>query len=325
MIIAEVTEHKSIAILNYIYELKNNLNIYFNVKVFNWNNFKLFKANIYHYHFSNSTAKVLLPLIITPSSKNYVTIHDILPRNKIWRSFLSPIIYRIINYKARIIIVHSKYAKDLLIRCFPYINRKKVNVIYFGSQPQIFDKMTYLKFRKKYKIKADELALLYLGYIKKSKGLNEAVDAFKEINDRKTKLFIVGKILDNETYTFLDYHNTKNLLYLGFIKESELREILTIIDGLLNFRSDSVGETSSAVMKSLSFGKPVIATDVGSNKEIIDGAGLIAINKTDQVNKLSSFINDKKLRLRLTKNAKLRSNNLNWRFQCNKYKEIFQL
>jgi glycosyltransferase involved in cell wall biosynthesis len=313
MTIAEITDIRSIAILDYIQELKKYLSKNFTVDILNWSDIKHSKYDYYHYHYSNSTVKTLLPMLLHPKSQTIVTVHDIVPRNKYWKKYLAPFLIRIVNAKCKCFIVHSLFAKTLLLQTFPFINESKVKVIYFGTLPREIHTDTIRATRQKYSINQSDVVFLHLGYIKRSKGVVDVIDAFRELDHPSSKLILVGKCVDKESESLVSSLNKQNIIYLGFVSDAELVEILSIIDALLNFRTDSVGETSSAVLKSLSFGKPVLASNIGNNSEIIGSAGIFCPpTKTNIKSTLKSFIEDKNLQNTLRQEAVKRRKFFDW-------------
>jgi glycosyltransferase involved in cell wall biosynthesis len=278
-------------------------------------------ADTYHYHYSNSTFKTVLPLLSKPTSQNIVTIHDVLPRNIKKRQYISPALYRIINTKAKIIIVHSQSAKQLLLQEFPFISAPKIKVIPYGcfsSSPQ-----TPNPIRQKYEISPDAVVFIYLGYIKKSKGITETINAFARTTNPNAHLILIGKSTDPDMATYLQNLHDPRIKYTGFVPYTEMHQWLDTADALVNFRHDFVGETSSSVMNMLSYHKPILATNIGSNPEIIGNAGILCtLDETQILNAYTTFIENKAYRDQLKKNAEIQSQSLLWQNLLPHYREI---
>ena len=324
MKIIEVTDKNSKAILEYVNELATQLsNHQITVKVSHWKSAPFEKGDWYHFHFSNSTYKVIFPLLVTQGAC-VVTIHDVMPRKKFSKQFISPMLFWIINKKAKKIIVHSQHAKKLLHKNYPFVKQEKVIVIPLGCFPNISSESKKSSVRKILQIPQQSILFLYVGYIKKSKGIVETVKAFKKISDKNSLLYIVGKTTDNETSTFLSNIQESNIKYLGFQTNKMLNNMLIASDVIVNFRLDSVGETSASVVKALSMGKPVLATDIGSNKEVIGNAGMYCKPKVQSIiHVIATFIQNKTTKNNLFDEAKRKSAEYSWGMLEKKYIDMF--
>lgn len=312
--ILEITDIKSRAIYEYIVELSDKLREKeVSVDILNWRNSFFDKADIYHYHYSNSTVKILLSLLIKPKDKNFVTLHDVLPRNKLWRTLLSQIIYRIIDMKSKKIVTHSIHAKEILLTNFKFIHEEKLEVVPFLSNPRIYTEKRRLQLRNKYKLIMPNIVFLYIGYLKKSKGIVETLKAFEQTSLKNIRLFIIGKPSDVVTAQTLNEIRDDRIKYLGFVSDKELDEWLIVADCLLNFRLDTAGETSAAVIKGISYGKPILATNVGSTPEVVSSAGIICDkNPLDMKKALEYFSKNTSLRDKLLKNASVIRKQYSW-------------
>jgi glycosyltransferase involved in cell wall biosynthesis len=330
-IVNEIIGKKSGAIYAYTNNLIDLINSrIFNVNMLLWYKDIFYKADIYHYQYSNSTRSILLRLLVTNKNKNIITIHDVLPRNPIIKNFISPIIYRIIDIKSRIIIVHSKFAKTLLHKTYTFINPSKVYVIphIIPAWCQVLKSSSTIenKLRKEFGISKKLIVLLSVGFIKKSKGIIEAIKAVNEINYKNIRLFVIGKITDIECYKILTNVNNKKVKYLGILNDQQLTRWFQIADALVNFRMNSVGETSGSLMQMLGIGKPILSTDIGSDKEILGSAGLYCKANTNDIKKLIlKFSCNNNLRKKIREKVKRRSNKYNADVIAKKYLDIFKI
>jgi glycosyltransferase involved in cell wall biosynthesis len=324
MKIIEVTDKKSLAILKYISELTNIMeNNYIKTEIVNWNQ-KLFKkADIKHFHYSNSSFKVLLHLLFSNKNNTIVTIHDVLPRNKIWRIIFTPIIFRIIDYKSKILIIHSNSAKNLLINNFQFINIDKLKVIPHGCNFYDISIQQIIDTRKKLGLNTKDIIFIYVGFLKSSKGILKTLEAFDLTINNKAKFFLIGKISDRNIKHYLEDLAFKNITYLGRLSDDDLKDWYIASDALVNFRENFVGETSGSVMQMIGFGKPILASNLGINKEIIEDAGLFCNCNVKSIKQLyTRFIFDKKLRVHLKQKAEERRNIYRWENIFNQYKTI---
>jgi glycosyltransferase involved in cell wall biosynthesis len=186
MKIVEITDLKSHAIHKYIKNLSNTFTTKgYSFEIQNWKFAKRSDSDIFHYHYSNSTTKVLLPLLLSKKKSNLVTIHDIVPRNKLWRTILSPIFVRIIDSRSTRIVVHSDFAKRMLYTQYPFVDQNKVLVIPHGCKNIYCSNKQLKESRKNLELDQDEIIFLFLGFLKKSKGIVETIEAFKLVKSKK--------------------------------------------------------------------------------------------------------------------------------------------
>ncbi len=324
MKIHEITDIRSKAIYEYIKQLTRILaedTIVSDIK--DWKYLNLNSKDVSHFHYSNSTVLIIFSLLL---SKNcFVTIHDVLPRNNFSKKYFSQIIYRLLKFKSRKIIVHSEYAKRLLLSNFKFMDRRDVQVIPYGTDPKLFSSNEYKKARDEKDLKQSTIVLLYVGYIKKSKGIIETTEAFKKIQNNNIRLVFIGKIVEEELNKYISEVNDKRIKFIGYVSNEELHKWNLLADCLVNFRIDSVGETSASVINALNYGKPIIATDVGSNKEVIQDAGLFSEIRQESINELIyRYIHDEKLRIQLSNSAIKRRDALRWSNYLPIYRELFQ-
>jgi glycosyltransferase involved in cell wall biosynthesis len=291
-----------------------------------WHIISAEKTAIAHYHYSNSTFKTLIPMLLQKNANKLVTLHDVIPRNNIKKRLFSQTIYRFLNARTKCIIVHSHFAKNLLLKEFPFIDADKVKVLPYGTQKKISQPSPKAMTINSAQINKNDLVYLSLGYIKRSKGIVELLKAFKNVKNKSCKLLLVGKIIDDEIYTILTSYKNEQIHYLGFLPDKTLQEVLVRSDVLLNVKIDTVGETSAAVMDMLSYGKPIIATDIGSNAEVIGSAGILCPpNSKGITNSIEKFADDMTLRKTLTKNAQTRRDELAWDNTVNAYKQTLSM
>jgi glycosyltransferase involved in cell wall biosynthesis len=144
-------------------------------------------------------------------------------------------------------------------------NKAKVVVIPNKGVDRIkFQKVTSRKIGK-------EIKLLYIGRNDFVKGTKYLIDAFVRIQERypETTLDIVGISSDEETQfkQIKDYNLSNNIKFNGsvpyekivdFYNNSDIFVLPSLMEGL-----------SNAIMEAMASGLPIVATDVGGNKELI--------------------------------------------------------
>lgn len=138
--------------------------------------------------------------------------------------------------------------------------------------------------------------ILYVGHIQKTKGSEELLNVARIRTDLRFKL--VGPV-DDEIGK-IDVPS--NVIMTGNVVAEEVRNYLFDADIFL-FPSYSEG-FSMSVLEAMATGVPVIATDVGANREMIENKGGIIIPARDEQEILNS--------LRLMESAKLRKEMSDW-------------
>ena len=300
-IIEQIIDNKSYGIKEYVIKLNNEINNMGYIGLIkNFDN-KLDKGSIKIFHYSNSTRKILLPLIKS-NEKNMVIIHDIIPRSKTIR-FLGIALMFIVNLKSNRIIVHSQFAKKLLLKKYPFIRSNKISIIPLGTNIFRYNQ-NYERNRLKFNNK--KIYLLMAGRLDRKLKNFKLINFFKKIKSKNVELIIIGK--SDEDYTNI-INKDNRIKYLGFIENSLLDQYFKACDGIIFYREDSVGETSGAIALGLSYKKPILFSDIGSIKEYVDGAGIsFDNNERDVIIKINSFIDNKNLRNKMEKNSDLLRN-----------------
>lgn len=326
MNICYITDKKSPGVLLYIEFLcqeieRLNPNVKIDIKDFACISMK--KYDIAHFHISNSTRKVLATLPIFQAKFKLATIHDILPRSKKIPKKVVKINYLYLNRFIDIFIVHSLFAKKLLLNVNPFIQPNKVKIIYHGSP--IIEKYDVQSLRRMYGFPEDEQLLLLAGFIKRSKGIIDVIDTFNELNLDKAKLLIVGKIQDNELERILNKYlmNNSNIKYCGYVENSIFLDYIKMSDILINYRLNSVGESSGPMAIAIGAGKPVICSNIGSFPEIAEKIGIIVNSREELKAAIFRMCSDFVLRRKLSIRSRRLGYKLSWRNIAKKHLELY--
>lgn len=108
-------------------------------------------------------------------------------------------------------------------------------------------------------------SVLFTGHVKKTKGMDELVAIAKMHPDIE---FRIAGIL-SEDYPVIN--EVENIRYLGDVAHTEILRMLDEADVFL-FPSYTEG-FSNSLLEAMARGVPVIATDVGANREMVDNQG----------------------------------------------------
>ena len=201
------------------------------------------------------------------------TAHNVLPHEeKKADYFLYSILYR----AADGIITHSGGIKEKLVSRFN-IPPNKVTVIPHGNFDSYLPKKTITKeeARKDFNLSIKDDVLLFFGYIREYKGLDLLLNAFKLILEKKpdTVLIIAGFPATKQLYD--KYIREVNLLpkknikaTFNFIPSEDVPKYFISADFVvLPYKKI---DHSGIVHMAYSFGKPIIATNVGDFPESVE-------------------------------------------------------
>ena len=289
----------------------------------NFNNFlEIYKA-IKHFnpdilHFQDTTDfRYLLLSLLFPKNKIICTIHDVyqhpgdeyrVDRRLVKRLFRKSIYYFICH--------GEKLKQELSLQ----LGNKNVKIFVLPHGVLNF----FERFDNKKKsiqfdfFKENKIFILFFGRMQKYKGLDYLIKAEKLLSKKYNnyKIIIAGKgnDLDKEKLKYLK--SRKNFIVLNrFIKNEEV--------GILFRNSDIVvlpyieASQSGIIPIAYQYGKPVIATDVGSIKEVIEnGKTGVLVKPKDEYSlseALGALIKNEELRREMGANAKKKADNeLSW-------------
>ena len=167
------------------------------------------------------------------------------------------------------IIVHNQFSKDELLKKLPEI-KNKTSVIPHGNYLPFIENNEVVDFEKK-----KTFTLLFFGQIKEVKGLDVLLNAFAEFSKDKEEvnLIIAGKVWKDsfEKYqSIIDENNLEEKVELNirYIAEEEIPKLYQRADFIvLPYRRIY---QSGVLLHSMSFGCPVIVSDLPPLKEMVE-------------------------------------------------------
>lgn len=156
---------------------------------------------------------------------------------------------------------------------------------------------------KNRKINNEVKNVLFLGHIKRTKGIVEYLSCasnFREIN-----FYVAGKETDDfQLSKQIAEQKLSNVLYLGNLEHDDVIEMLDKADVFL-FPSYTEG-FSLSLLEAMARGTPTIATDVGANREMLSNNCGYIIEARDSaalIEKLSDYISNKNIRMTHSSNS----------------------
>lgn len=213
-------------------------------------------------------------------------------------------IFPLFYYKTKIIAI-SKTTKDDLVELG--FKNKNIEIVYCG----INGKKHHNSSNKFYKP-----TILYLGRIKKYKRVDLLIKIMPEILKRipNAHLMIAGWGTEASSITDIAMRSItrKKVNIIGPVSESEKKHLLSKAWVFVN---PSMGEGwGISVIEANLYGAPAVAFDVaGLSESIRDGqTGYLSKNEEEFVDNICKILNNKLLRLKLSKNARRWANTFNW-------------
>ncbi len=113
----------------------------------------------------------------------------------------------------------------------------------------------------------DNLELIYLGQIHSAKGVLELIKNFKQIDEPKIRLHIVGAGPDLSRAQHLA-KSDERIIFYGWLPHHELGKVLPQMDVVV-VPSLCYENSPTVIYESLSLGLPVLAADIGGAAELI--------------------------------------------------------
>lgn len=212
------------------------------------------------------------------------TVHE-------WKDKLSfkkdniPLQHRVILGKIfDAIITHCYTTQQEIIQAFNLENQDKVFIVTHGNYIGIYENnISKLKSRKALGIPAENLVLLLFGGIYRYKGILETIDAFKHLQQDGISLLIAGKPYEDQLEEVIQdkIQECKNILFLPErVPDDEIQIYMNACDCVLV--PYQVFTTSGVAILAMSFGRACIAPQIGFFNDVLDEAGAILYDSTDE-------------------------------------------
>lgn len=181
------------------------------------------------------------------------------------------------------IIAGSQYIKQAFEERHPWI-KGKIKIIPTGIDLDEFKPMDKVKIRRKYGFEPDEKIILFAGRLEKIKNLDFLIRAFASVKEYvpRAKLVIVGRGSEMERLINLasDLDLNNKIVFMGQQASERIPEIFNCTDV---FVLCSITEGSPTVVReALACGIPVVSTDVGDVRYVIENEGIGKIAERDE-------------------------------------------
>jgi glycosyltransferase involved in cell wall biosynthesis len=187
-----------------------------------------------------------------------------------WRSFVHVLTYRLVNRSVNKVVVNASAMRDHFIKT-EGLSFDKFEVIYNGVElPDPKEIPSPEEVRSQFSISKEDVVLMHVANLKPIKGHSYLLKAFKGVlaQHPHVKLFLIGEDATNGSVRLLaeELGIVEHVFFVG--KHPDVKVMLPAADiCLLPSLSEGM---SNAILEYMAAGKPVIATNVGGNPELID-------------------------------------------------------
>lgn len=159
----------------------------------------------------------------------------------------------------------------------------KVHTIINGFNTAVFRPLDQIALRQKLKVRPDEKLIIYVGRFVEAKGMRELIAAFKQmaLADPKVSLALVGDgVMKADLLEMVNSTGLQDRVHLpGGQPPEGVAEWINAAD-VLTLPSWSEGYPN-VVVEGVACGRPVVATDVGGTREILNQHNGILIPPKD--------------------------------------------
>lgn len=276
---------------------------------------------------------LLFPLLKLLGVNLVFTAHNVLPHEN---SRVDRLLRFMVYKSAGAIIVHSEYVKNKLAKSFG-IDQEKVRVVPHGNFDHYVLKqlMSKAEARAGLNLSETDHVALFFGFIREYKGLDLLLDAF-EICAKKSgsaKLVIAGAPqtpeLGNHYRRRIEQisANASIIFHADFIPSEKVADYFVACDVALLPYTEI--DHSGIVHLAYSFGRPLIATNVGDFSEIIENGKsgyLLKENNAECLSEtiLEAFSNNVKLEAMGNYARNLSETKYSWLEIAKKTSEIYE-
>jgi len=204
----------------------------------------------------------------------------------------------------------------------------EITTLYNGTDLEAFDlSMDRNKKRREIGLREEDIAVISVGRLVKMKGHSITLRAGENIvrQNRNVKFVIVGDGPERRELErmSLDRGMSENVIFTGH--RDDVPELLLMSD--IFVQTSFTEGHSCTIVEALGSGCPVVVTDVGGNREIInDGREGYLVPITDQTaleDKILTLANDNKLRMELAENARQRARKFSLRSMIENYEQLY--
>ena len=219
---------------------------------------------------------------------------------------------------ARIKLIFSRYDSNneflnfIMEKLIPLANEKIVvssylqsqfggSKVFHGVNTSIFDPTLYEKQKERYRLNLDQdkFYILFSGMPREHKGVEDLLDAIRNIADDRIRLLLVGGDKDDGYVAHLKKVGSSLLEHTGPQPHSLMPSYLSASDIVVLPQKDTLfasAQVPAKVFEAMAMKKPIIATKVSDLEEILENCGILIepIVKTHELENKIQLLLEKK-------------------------------
>lgn len=198
------------------------------------------------------------------------TIHNRTPHDTNWPWYHEAFRHLAFRF-CDAVVVHCEVAADEVIETFGLneAGHDKLHVIPHGNYNNYPNEIEQTDARERLSLPAESMVFVFVGQLRPYKGIEKLLDVFSQIPDENLRLVVAGKPVSTEYERSIRNLITDDRIKLvaEFVPDDELQLYLNAADVMVLPYDDIL--TSGSAMLALSFGRPVVAPDIGCNAELL--------------------------------------------------------
>ena len=235
--------------------------------------------------------------------------------------FIKPLV-RIIWKNSGAVIANSKGLRELALKTNP---AQEIGVIYNGIDINQFSRDLV----SSTETKSREFKILCVTRITPRKGVRYLVEAFKKLSEKSDSisLQVIGDGDEKKELEKLaeELKISDKVDFAGLIQHEKLPPYFSSSDV---FVLPSLNEgMSNSMLEALASGLPLVATDTGGTKELLeDGQNGFIIKMKDSgdlASKLETLLKDENLRKKMGEESRKKAQNMSWEKVAGKYTDLY--
>lgn len=181
------------------------------------------------------------------------------------------------NFSA--IFFHANENRDKFLSIYPFVQRERTHIIPHGNSGWLLkyfpQEQDLDAFRQRYGFSPDQPVVLFFGLLAPSKGIEDLIEAFSIVRQESdarlliagypTKHFDIERVKAKIDHLGLTEHVVLDLRYIPLEEISPLMRLATV--AVYPYRTST---QSGALQVAYTFGRPVVATEVGGLPEAVE-------------------------------------------------------
>ena len=217
------------------------------------------------------------------------TAHDLMNHER--RAMRTELVFKhlIIRFLCDDVVVHCEGAKDVVTDTYrlPDETREKMTVVPHGHFIDDYpNDVSRADARRQFGYGEDETVFLFFGWIRRYKNVPLLIETFQQLDDPDARLLVAGNPrTDDLEAAVTDRATTDDRVQtvLEFVPDEAIQRYMAAADVVvLPFRTDKQSLlTSGSALLAMSFGKPLIAPQIGCLGEAFDERGGIPYESTE--------------------------------------------